>query len=129
MSRRITDVVRYVQECIADGRPDENGVFVFTRKELVDATGISPSTFNKNINEVIKLIGTGFDFHLSFNVPGYKIHQENVFIDVSYEKGKLTFRRNPLTLTEEFEYMWSELKPKYPWFAYIYSTTYTDRNK
>jgi len=125
----IRDVALYVQQCIADGRADENGVFVFTRKELIDATGISSSTFNRNINELIELLAVGFDFNQSFHIPQYKIGQENVFIDVVYEKGKLTFRRNPLTLTEEFEYMWSELKPKYPWFTYIYSTTYNDRNK
>lgn len=122
-------VARYIQQCIADGRSDIDGYFVFTRKELVQNTGIHASTFNRNVDKILEYISKGFDFAQSFNIPGYKIGQENVFVDVSYSNGKLSFRRNPLTYTEEFEYMWSELKPKHPWFTYIYSTTYTDRNK
>jgi hypothetical protein len=125
----VGEVLLYIQRCIADGRPDEDGTFVFARKELLQETGISPSVFNRRINEVVDKLANGFDFCLNFNVPGYKIGQENVFVDVKYDAGKLTFKRNPLTLSDEFEYMWAELRPKFPWFAYIYSTTYTDRNK
>ena len=130
MSRKYSGViVRYVQECIANGKSDVDGVFIFSRKELIQGTSISSSTFDRSITEAVDLLSDGFDFCLSFHVPGYKISQENVFVDVCYEKGKLRFRRNPLTETEEFKYMWSELRPTHPFFTYIYSTTYTDRLK
>lgn len=120
-------IVRYVQQSISEAKAEENGQFVFTKKEIVENTGISSSTFARCIDEAIDIISGGFDFCLNFNVPGYKIKQENVFINVCYEKGKLIFKRNPLTYSEEFAYMWDELKPKHPYFTYIYSTTYTDR--
>ena len=130
MSRKYSGViVRYIQESIANGKSDVDGIFVFSRKELIQAAGISPSTFDRSISEVVELLAKHFDFCLQFQIPGYKIRQANVFVDVSYEKGKLKFRRNPLTESDEFKYMWEELRPKYPWFTFIYSTTYIDRLK
>ena len=128
MSRRNSAaIVHYVQKAVSDGRANDNGQFVFTRKEIVENTGISPSTFARCIDEAIEIISSGYDFCLNFHVPGYKIKQENVFVDVHYEKGKLIFKRNPLTLSEELAYMWDELRPNHPFFTYIYSTTYIDR--
>ena len=128
MSRRNSAViVHYVQKSIADGRADDNGQFVFSRREILENTNISPSTFDRCIDEAMEIISTGYDFCLNFHIPDYKINQENVFIDVHYEKGKLIFKRNPMTQSEEFAYMWDELRPNHPFFTYIYSTTYTDR--
>ena len=130
MSRQNSGVIaRYVQQCIADGRQEVDGFFVFTRKEILDRTNIASSTFDRSIEEAMEIIAKHFDFCLNFHIPGYKINQENLFIDVFYQRGKLRFRGNPLSRTAEFSYMWDELTPPHPFFTYIYSTTYNDRNK
>ena len=42
----VGEVLLYIQRCIADGRPAEDDVFVFTRKELLEETGITSSVFS-----------------------------------------------------------------------------------
>ena len=108
---------------------DTKNFTINTRKELIESTGISPSSFTKeNIREVITILRDWFDFNSNFNIKKYKWLEENLFINISYEKGILKFQKNPLSLLPEYSYMWDEIRITKHYFHYIFSNTYNTRN-
>ena len=129
MASRIPGIiVRYIQNSISDGRELIDDFFVFGRKELIEATKISASSFNsKTIHEIIVILRDFFDFNMNFNIKAYKWHEQNLFIDISYNNGVLKFRKNPLSLQEEYKYMWEEIRIKESYFHYIFSNKYNEK--
>ena len=121
-------VVRYIQNSISDGRALLDDYYVFSRKELIEGAEISASSFNpKIIKEIIVLLRDWFDFNSNFNIKKFKWHEQNLFVDISYDKGILKFKRNPLSLLPEYSYMWNEIRISEPYFHYIFSNTYNEK--
>ena len=121
-------VVRYIQNSISDGRELVDDYYVFSRKELIEGAEISASSFNpKIIGEIITILRDFFDFNSNFNIKKFKWHEQNLFVDISYDKGILKFKRNPLSLLPEYSYMWNEIRISEPYFHYIFSNTYNEK--
>ena len=109
-------IKHYIQTTLYDGRkPNENGYYCYSRKELAENTGLSPSTVVRNMDEVLDYFSKGFrlDNCVKFSeYPG-----ESLYCDVSYVQGVLSFKRNPLTFKPELSFLWG-LPPLYYHFAY-----------
>lgn len=112
------EVIHAIQQSLYDGKcPDEEGFYCFPRKELCEIAGISPSTFDRCKDEVVDYFRRRCDLATWAKYNEYK--GEVLYVDVSYERGVLKFRRNPLTLKPELEYLWA-LPPLDFFFAYDY---------
>lgn len=100
----------YVQHAVSEGlQPDEAGTYHIPRKKFLDTLGISASAFDRSKSELVELLST-WDLEIMFDLTG--LLHENLYTDVDYQKGELTFRRNPITLRPELSYVWG-IKPKY----------------
>ena len=116
MNESVENVILYIQKTLYEGKtPDEDGNFIYTRKELAEGANISLSALNVHKEEIVDFLKKEFDF---CNWAKYDDHKgENLFINVSYEYGKLSFQRNPLTINSELSHLWA-LPPAYPYFVY-----------
>ena len=107
---------QYIQMSLFEGKqPDENGYYVFSRKELADGAGMSVSAFDNNKRELISYFSSWCNLKNQGNYNEYA--KEMLYIDVKYENGKLMFKRNPLTLSPELQHLWA-LPPLTYTFAY-----------
>lgn len=110
MTHTTSLLMLYVQYAVSEGlEPDDTGIYHITRKDFLDVLGISSSTFDKNKAELVEMLSS-WDLETIFNLTG--LTNEYLYTDVSYQKGELTFRRNPLTLRPELSYVWG-IRPKY----------------
>lgn len=110
MTHTTSLLILYVQYAISEGlQPDETGTYHIPRKDFLDILGLSASTFDKNKAELVEALST-WDLEIMFDLTG--LLHENLYTDVSYQKGELTFRRNPITMRPELSYVWG-IKPKY----------------
>lgn len=107
---------RYIQQSLYEGKqPDENGFYVFTRKELAAGAGMSVGAFDNNRAELEHYFSSWCNLKRQGNYPEYA--SEMLYIEVKYEKGKFMFKRNPITLSPELQHLWA-LPPLESWFAY-----------
>lgn len=96
----------FVQQRLYEGlEPDENGDYIIKRKEFIERLPMAPSTFDSNVDKLVEYYMQQWDLSISFGLVG--LADENLYIDVRYEKGKLKFKRNPHTLRTEFSYTWA----------------------
>ena len=109
-------VIHYIQKTLYDGRkPDENGKYVYQRKELAEGAGISLSTLNRCKYEIQVFLEDDFDLERWAKIKEYR--GESLFTEVTFERVGLTFKRNPLTQTKELSYLWG-LPPLNDTFVY-----------
>lgn len=112
------EFIHYIQTKLYEGRkPNDEGYYVFTRKELAEGTNRSPSTFDRCRFEVEYYFSEWCDLKKFGKYPEYS--GEILYIDVKYEKGKFMFKRNPITFKPELEHLWA-LPPIDTYFAYDY---------
>lgn len=118
MQNSAPEIVYYIQMSLYSGRePDEQGFYVYSRKELSEGTGLSMSTISNNIISAMLYFRDWCDLKSWAKYEEYA--GEVLYVDVSYEKGKLKFKRNPITLKPELAYLWA-LPPLNNCFAYDY---------
>ena len=111
MSSTVHLLMLYVQHAVSEGlQPDETGVYSIARKEFIASLGIPASTFDQNRAAFVNEMMTGWDLEIMFSLKG--LLHENLYTDVKYEKGSLTFKRNPITMRPELSYVWG-IKPPY----------------
>ena len=116
MSDPAGKIVYYIQKELANGRqPSEDGFYIFTRKELIEGAEISASTFNNCKAEVVQYFSSWCDLKRWAKYDEYA--GEILYVDVSYERGKLKFKRNPITFSLELEHLWA-LHPLNSYFSY-----------
>lgn len=109
-------IIRYIQGELFNGKqPTETGEYVFSRKELAEGVGISVSTVDNCKDAVAKYFSSFCDLCSWAKYEEYI--GEKLYIDVSYEKGKLKFKRNPITFEPHLSHLWA-LPPLADWFAY-----------
>lgn len=111
----------YVQHRLAGGlQPDCNGFFQIRRVEFIKELPMTPSTFDRNVRDFVEKVMTQWDLNIWFHLTG--LAGEKLYIDVSYSKGVLKFRRNPITERSELQYVWA--RPPVAWeersFRYEY---------
>lgn len=109
-------VIHYIQNELSRGRePSEEGYYIFARKELIEGSGISASAFNSCKDDVVKYFSSWCDLKRWAKYDEYA--GEILYVDVSYERGKLKFKRNPITFSSELEHLWA-LPPLNDYFTY-----------
>lgn len=107
-------IVFYIQTSLSTNKqPDENGFYIYTKKEICEHTDISSTTFQNSINEAIQTLKSEARGWLSNS-------NESICMisDISYKNGILKFKRNPNTMIPELEYYWA-VHPVTNWFAHI----------
>ena len=110
-------MIHYVQKSLFEGKKDVDGCYIYEKAELAEGAHISESTVNRYKDELVKYLGTLFDLCYWAKYQEYKGAQ--LFIEVKYTRGKLSFRRNPITFEGELSKLWA-LPPLWDWFCYDY---------
>ena len=111
-------IIHYIQKSLYERKqPSEDGYYIYLRKELAEAAGISASTFDNCKQEVIIYFSSECALNTWAKYEGYE--GEILYTDVKYEKGKLKFKRNPLTFQPELAHLWA-LPPLNDFFAHDY---------
>ena len=99
-------VIHFIQTSLYNGKESTSaGYYVFSRKELAEGARLSVATFDKCKDDVIEYFSSHCDFKTWAKYDEYA--GEILYIDVSYEKGKLKFKRNPLTLQPHLSHLWA----------------------
>lgn len=102
----------FVQQRLYEGlQPDENNDYVISRKEFVERLPIPQSTFNSNIHKLVDYAMQQWNLYVWFGLEG--LADQNLYVDIRYENGKLKFKRNPYTLRPELSYLWG--RQPYGW--------------
>ena len=110
MTTTLYQMMLFVQHKLADGiEPDAEGYYIITRKEFIDELPMKSSTFDYNIKNFATRLMTEWDLCIWFGLTG--LGGETLYIDISYINGALRFKRNPLTLRKDLEYVWAR-KPR-----------------
>ena len=118
MQGSASKIIYYIQKSLYEGRqPDAEGFYAYTRKELAEGTELSPSTISNNVIDAMLYFRDWCDLKSWAKYEEYK--GEVLYVDVCYEKGKLRFKRNPITLKPELSYLWA-LPPLDNYFTYDY---------
>ncbi len=100
------NMMLFVQQRLYEGlQPDEDGYYIIRRKEFIERLPMTSSTFAKQIKNLTKYYMQEWDLQIMFGLKG--LARENLYTDISYESGKLRFKRNPYTLREELQYVWA----------------------
>lgn len=109
-------VIHFIQEALFNGKqPTNEGYYVFSRKELAEGAGISVSAFDGCRGDVIRYFSSWCDLKTWAKYEEYA--GQILYTDVSYEKGKLRFKRNPITLQPDLCHLWA-LPPLERYFSY-----------
>lgn len=109
----------FVQQRLYEGlQPDENGYYTITRKEFLERLPMKPSTFSGQINNLTDYYMRQWNLEISFKLKG--LIQENLYVDISYQNGKLRFKRNPYTERPELSYVWARKPLKWEERRLIY---------
>lgn len=109
-------VIHFIQKSLFNGKqPTNEGYYVFSRKELAEGAGISVSTLDNCKEDVIRYFSSWCDLKTWANYEEYA--GQILYTDVSYEKGKLRFKRNPITLQPPLSHLWA-LPPLDSYFSY-----------
>ncbi len=105
MSNSAEKIEKYVQETLYNGRqPDDQGFYIFSHKELYANLGVASKTISDSIEEVVCFFAERFD--LARWAKYDELKGEQLYLDVSYEKGVLRFRRNPITIDSNLDFLW-----------------------
>lgn len=109
-------VIHFIQQKLYEGRqPDEAGYYVFPRKELSEGAEISPTTFDNCKDDVVAYFEKWCDLKVWAKYNEYA--GEILYVDVSYQRGKLRFRQNPITINSKLSHLWA-LPPLDSSFSY-----------
>ena len=96
----------FVQQRLYEGlEPDSEGYYIIRRKEFIERLPMKPSTFAGQINNLVDYYMQVWDLGINFHLQG--LNRENLYVDVSYQNGKLRFRRNKYTKCPELDYVWA----------------------
>lgn len=97
----------YVRERLHIGlEPDAEGWYVIRRSEFINDIPMNASTFDRVIKEWIQYDLSRYSLSCAFNFKiGFK--EDQMFLDACYTRGKLMFRRNPVTFLPELERVWT----------------------
>lgn len=118
MSESWGDFIYYIQKSLYEGKqPNDDGYYVFTRKELADGAKLSLSTLDNSKFDIIYYFSEWCNLKRHGNYDELK--NEMLYIDAKFVRGKLMFKRNPITLKKEFQHLWA-LPPLNSYFAYDY---------
>ncbi len=105
----VQKVVNYVRNTLYQGRkPNEDGFYIYKSSEIARAIGTSPRQISIRKEAVEHVLKTDYDLLKYGKYPEYK--GESLFVNVSFCGGILQFKRNPITLKKELEYLWA-MKP------------------
>lgn len=109
-------IILYIQIQLAEGKePSQNGIYSFTRKEIIEWIGCSPSFFDRHKSFAVDFLANNFKMIASANFT--KNRNENLYNNVCYEKGKLLFQKNPIYNLDEYQYLWA-MHPGENYFTY-----------
>ncbi|MGN1230465.1 MAG: hypothetical protein ACI4TP_01055 [Anaerotignum sp.] len=109
-------VIHYIQQKLYEGRqPDKAGYYVFPRKELSEGAEISATTFDNCKDDVVSYFEKWCDLKVWAKYNEYA--GEILYVDVSYQRGKLRFRQNPITINSQLSHLWA-LPPLDSYFSY-----------
>lgn len=96
----------YVQHRLAEGlQPDRDGFYQIRRAGFIKDLPMTPSTFDRNVRDFVEKVMPQWDLNIWFHLTG--LAGEKLYIDISYSKGLLKFRRNPITERSELQYVWA----------------------
>lgn len=116
MNESVYKIIHYIQQSLYDGRkPDANGNYCFSRKDLAEGASVSLSSVSSNIESVVLMLSDDYDFNRWARFSEYT--GENLYEGVSYNKGVLSFKRNPVTLAPDLNFLWA-LPPINSLFSY-----------
>ena len=116
MNDSAAGMVYYIQTSLYDGRqPEAEGFYIFTKKELAEKLGLALTTVHRNIGDVVQYFSSWCDLSSWAKYP--ELAGEVLYTDVSYERGVLKFKQNPLTLRPDLSFLWA-LPPLNSWFSY-----------
>ncbi len=109
-------ILHYIQMSLYNGKcANEEGFYCYTKKELTENTGLSSDTISRNMEEVLEYLTDWCD--LSWFAGLEELKGQCLYTDVSYKRGILRFKRNPLTCQPEYMYLWA-LPPLHDRFSY-----------
>lgn len=109
-------IIHFIQRMLYEGwQQTDEGYYLFTRKELAEGAKISVSTVDRYKDKVLKYFSSYCDLKSWAQYNRYA--GENLYIDVSYQRGKLKFKRNPITLKPHLSHLWA-LPPLADYFCY-----------
>lgn len=116
MNQSVYRMMHYIQKSLYEGKqPTEEGRFVYTRKELSQGAKLSLSTVDSTKFSLIEFMKKTFDLALWAKYDEYK--GENLFVDIKYDRGRLSFRRNIITEKSDLQHLWA-LPPLEDYFVY-----------
>lgn len=110
------NIVWYIQKELANGyEPDKDGFYSFSRKDIVNGIAGSASFFDSYKDKAIDFLANNMKMIKSAKFT--EDVEENLFTDVSYEKGKIRFKKNPIYCDPKYSFLWA-MPPLNDWFAY-----------
>ena len=110
VTRNAYALMLYVQHVLADGlQPDEDGYYRIRRKDFIAELPMKPSTFDNNIDKLVSYYLPQWDISIWFGLQG--LAGETLYNDISYSRGVLQFRRNPITKHPQLQYLWARKPP------------------
>jgi len=111
VTRNLYKLMLYVQYRVSEGlQPDENGYYKIKRADFIKDLPIAASTFDNNIEKLWEHMMSEWDIGIFFGLTG--LYGEKLYVEVSYTKGVLSFKRNPITKHPKLQYLWAR-KPLY----------------
>ena len=123
LNMTITDngykLMLFVQQRLYEGlQPDSDGYYTIQRKEFIERIPMNPSTFDKQIENLTGYYMKQWDLQISFKLKG--LCGENLYTAISYQNGKLRFRKNVYIEREEFSYIWARKPLNWEESLFIY---------
>lgn len=112
------NIIWYIEKQLANGcAPDADGYYSFSRKDIVNGIAGSASFFDTHKDKALDFLANNMKMIQRANYT--EDTDQNLFVDVSYEKGKVKFRKNPIYCEPKYSHLWG-IPPLYDWFAYEY---------
>ena len=96
----------FVKQRLYEGlQPDADGYYTIQRKEFLERIPMKPSTFAGQIENLTDYYMRLWDLQILFKLTG--LVGENLYTDISYQNGKLRFKKNSYIERKELEYVWA----------------------
>ena len=111
-------ILWFIQNSLAEGKkPNKDGYYVYTNKEISEGIKITTSTIAKWMNMVVDSLNNDWSDNFKGWLPG---SEEPIYMisDAHYYRGVLSFRRNPDSLNPELDYYWAP-HPLNNYFVYV----------
>ncbi len=110
----------YVEDALSKGKQeDKDGWYIFTKKEIADAIDLSPETVYRNISKAMYYLKSR-----TFAAAHFDVEENQIYTSMKWEKGKLMFKRNPLTNDIKYQYLFG--CPRTYYWAY---ESYDDKHR